>query len=297
MSQVKSAFFIVLVLAFAGCNAIPSLENLSDTVSNLPDVGETGGESIFSDVGVPRDLSVRDPDEGDSALERIDAEIIADEDVSVDASVGMDADDFGSGGDSDQHLQDADSAQPECGNGVVETGESCDDGNTISETCDYGEAGCTICASDCTEQTGTLRFCGDGETDAEEGCDDGNTVTEVCGYGEVACTVCAADCTEQAGAVRFCGDGVQDEEEFCDDGNTVTESCDYGRAGCTVCAADCTLQGGTIRVCGDGVLDEEEFATMATLRQKTARTGCPSALSVPPIAPSRRAMCAFAEMV
>ena len=136
-----------------------------------------------------------------------------------------------------------------CGDGIQDAEEDCDDGNTLTEECAYGEAACTVCAADCTEQAGAVRVCGDGIQDAEEGCDDGNTLTEECAYGEAACTVCAADCTEQAGVVRICGDGIQDAEEGCDDGNTLTEECAYGEAACTVCAADCTEQAGAVLPC------------------------------------------------
>ncbi|MGC6415815.1 MAG: hypothetical protein ACON3Z_01715 [Bradymonadia bacterium] len=89
-----------------------------------------------------------------------------------------------------------------CGNGIREADEGCDDGNQVTEGCAYGEAECTVCAADCTEQAGAVRVCGDNVEDPEEGCDDGNRETEGCAYGEAECTVCAADCTEQAGAVR-----------------------------------------------------------------------------------------------
>jgi cysteine-rich repeat protein len=51
-----------------------------------------------------------------------------------------------------------------CGNGVVEAGESCDDGNN-----DSGDS----CAGDCV----TPPLCGDGVVDSGEDCDDGNRVS------------------------------------------------------------------------------------------------------------------------
>ena len=51
-----------------------------------------------------------------------------------------------------------------CGNGLVEPGEACDDGNTVA-----GDG----CESDCTE---TTQLCGDGLVHSTEECDDGNTV-------------------------------------------------------------------------------------------------------------------------
>lgn len=81
-------------------------------------------------------------------------------------------------------------ALPECGNGVIDAGEACDDGDlsdddactaacqdavcgdglvwTGMEECDGGPA----CDADCTWST-----CGDGKLDPGEQCDDGNEVT------------------------------------------------------------------------------------------------------------------------
>ena len=53
---------------------------------------------------------------------------------------------------------------PTCGNGHVDTGEQCDDGNTSNG--DGCSAGCTHEEAPC---------CGDGHLDAGEECDDGNT--------------------------------------------------------------------------------------------------------------------------
>ncbi len=52
---------------------------------------------------------------------------------------------------------------PSCGDGVVDDGEACDDGEANSDT-----------APDACRTTCTLPTCGDGVTDAEEGCDDQN---------------------------------------------------------------------------------------------------------------------------
>ena len=99
-----------------------------------------------------------------------------------------------------------------CGNGVVEAGEGCDDGNSINtDSCT------TVC---------TVAACGDGFVQAAEGCDEGNTVTEACAYGETSCTVCDATCASVAGATSFCGDGITAATESCDDGNSVEgDSC------------------------------------------------------------------------
>jgi cysteine-rich repeat protein len=106
------------------------------------------------------------------------------------------ADDDGDG------LGDAGDAQV-CGNGAVEFGEACDDGNAMDgDGCD---AGCVV--------TG----CGNGVQDGSEGCDDGNTVN---GDG------CDANCRPTG-----CGNGIVTAGELCDDGNL-----DGGDG----CEADCT---------------------------------------------------------
>ena len=54
--------------------------------------------------------------------------------------------------------------KPDCGDGVLEIGEECDDGP------DNGKGGYGTCAADCTLQAG---FCGDGTINGDEDCDDG----------------------------------------------------------------------------------------------------------------------------
>src|SRR5204863_4124585 len=108
-----------------------------------------------------------------------------------------------------------------CGNGVVESGEECDDGNTAS---DDG------CSWDCHDER-----CGDGIVQANgfpypEECDDGN---EISGDG------CSSSCVNE-----WCGDGIVQSElgEACDDGGLLV-----------YCTASCQPQN-----CGDGNLDPGE---------------------------------------
>jgi formylglycine-generating enzyme required for sulfatase activity len=76
-----------------------------------------------------------------------------------------------------------------CGNGAVETGETCDDGNTVTEQCSYGNLSCTVCNASCQSVAGATAYCGDGLLDASEVCDEGST--NGVGSCSVAC-VCAA---------------------------------------------------------------------------------------------------------
>jgi cysteine-rich repeat protein len=88
---------------------------------------------------------------------------------------------------------------PACGNGRLDPGEACDDGNNVS-----GDG----CPADCTPP------CGDGILDPGEACDDGNSVN---GDG------CSNDCR----AAGVCGNGAVTAGEDCDDGNSSdSDGCD-----------------------------------------------------------------------
>ena len=91
-----------------------------------------------------------------------------------------------------------------CGNGVLEAGEQCDDGNDNNTD---------ACLNNCMNA-----HCGDGAVwGGVEACDDGNTVDTDC---------CRNDCTPKPGG---CGNGCITTGETCDDGNTVNgDSCPSG---------------------------------------------------------------------
>lgn len=159
---------------------------------------------------------------------------------------------------------DEEPAAAVCGNGELEAGELCDDGNTEE---DDG------CAADCRSQD--LEFdcskagepcvdlvvCGDGQLQGDEQCDDGNTRDD---------DGCAGDCSVvEAGFVcprpgkacierPECGNGVRERGEQCDDRNT--ESGDG-------CSSACQLEDGFFCTpglpckplkCGDGVRTPDE---------------------------------------
>jgi cysteine-rich repeat protein len=150
-----------------------------------------------------------------------------------------------------------------CGDGKLDPGELCDDGNTVETD------GCT---SRCAPET-----CGDGLVQSPEECDDGNDVNTdgclgscvaaTCGDGFVLAGVeqcdpggpggtgaCRADCT-----LHVCGDGVVGAAEGCDDGNLqdgdgcsatcniVAGWCCIDRKTCVV--ADSSAPGNTCLVC------------------------------------------------
>ena len=174
-----------------------------------------------------------------------------------------------------------------CGNGILDTGEACDDGNVAacgtcsrdcSETLDWPRCGsgttCTgdsVCASgDCTSSGTCTAACGNGWTEGLEACDDGNTsscgacnascskvqlVTQECSVG-VGClepTDCASGSCVNGLCVSVCGDGATTSGETCDDGNalscgTCNESCTGAGAGGCPLGTDCAADA----VCDSG---------------------------------------------
>ncbi len=163
--------------------------------------------------------------------------------------------DAGPIGDASVSNADAAGLEPgECGDGVLNAGEACDDGN-VDET--------DSCLNDCR-----LATCGDGlvrrdlgpRDDGYEICDDGNLVNEdactnacvvaVCGDG-----ILRADVSEDDRAYEACDDGNIESNDGCIDGCMVAtcgdgfvyegvEACDPGTDGLeALCTEDCQLQG------------------------------------------------------
>lgn len=129
------------------------------------------------------------------------------------------------GDDESTECADGNCTTAACGNGQVETGEQCDDGNTTP-----GDG----CSATCQTEGSTL--CGNGALDAGEACDDGNAVS---GDG------CSATC--QSESSNLCGNGAIDTGEECDDGNV--QSGDG-------CSSACLGEG--MPVCGDQIVEGDE---------------------------------------
>lgn len=128
-----------------------------------------------------------------------------------------------------------------CGNGRVDPGESCDDGNEVA-----GDG----CSADC----GSTEVCGNGVIDQDLGeacdCGDGSqaiALPSMCeGRANAATGVCRTDCT------LHCGDGEINAEEECDTNAPnelycVDRGFDFGRPSCSnscaVTLAGCHLLG------------------------------------------------------
>ena len=138
-----------------------------------------------------------------------------------------------------------------CGNGFMDAGETCDDGNVsdndgCSAACEL-ESG-YVCVSGpsagpCTTAgpDTVTGVCGDGILVDDESCDDGNTTS---GDG------CSSDCTVEDGfdcvgdpsvCNSSCGDGTVAGSENCDDGNT-----DSGDG----CSSLCEIESGYVCITG-----------------------------------------------
>ncbi len=144
-----------------------------------------------------------------------------------------------------------------CGDGVLDPGEVCDDGNNVSGDGCKGD-----CSSDETCGNGIV----DSHLDPPEECDPGSDETahvDCTDLGFLAGTAdCRADCTlDLSGCEEGCGNGVKDAEDECDGndlGNATCESLGFssGTLGCTdLCTLDRQgCQGG----CGNGILEAGE---------------------------------------
>jgi len=117
-----------------------------------------------------------------------------------------------------------DCLQPWCGDTVHDTGEECDDGQANSDTVP------DACRTSCV-----LPKCGDGVTDAGEQCDEGAANDNLPDH-------CRPTCVKPA-----CGDGILDSMEQCDNGP------DNNDALPDTCRSTCLLA-----YCGDGIVDTGE---------------------------------------
>jgi len=152
-----------------------------------------------------------------------------------------------------------------CGNGVVDPGEICDDGNI-----EDGDG----CSHDCM----SMGVCGDTHVDgaAGEECDDGHETAactktckkSYCGDGYVNAAA-GEECEDENSSANddcvnchwaTCGDGFVDmvvtssRYEECDLGplNTTSTDCPYGERACQLCSRSCKNVMGTPHYCGDG---------------------------------------------
>ncbi|HEX4352590.1 MAG TPA: DUF4215 domain-containing protein [Polyangiales bacterium] len=159
----------------------------------------------------------------------------------------------------------ADAGKGGCGDGKLQAGEACDDGN------DEGGDGCS---SDCTtvekdflcpapgSACVSTIVCGDGRLSGQETCDDGNTADgDGCSH---TCAIQPGYLCSPAGArcvASKCGDGIVAGSEQCDDGNTTAAD---------GCSATCDLEPGF--ACPDA--DKPCHATVCNDGKKEGSEAC-----------------------
>jgi large repetitive protein len=158
-----------------------------------------------------------------------------------------------------------------CGNGVLDPGEACDDHNRTA-----GDGCTSLCQVECfsscdrcgppgTCATTTPPRCGDRRRDNGEACDDGNTAAgdgcrEDCRVIESGwrCPVVGSRC------IPICGDGMKVGPETCDDGDTIAGD---------GCSEICLTEPSAAR-CGDGVIAGAEECDKGASNDDTAYGGC-----------------------
>ncbi len=170
---------------------------------------------------------------------------------------------------------------PDCGDGVLDPGEECDDGNNEDlDGCDKGcgdEDGTPECGNGIWELG---EECEDGNTQIHDGCSDQCEIEFVCGdqqcdsqMGET-CQRCQIDCCPD------CGNGIREvaHGEECDSldvgGLTCEQECYDG--GVLSCTSWCTLDFATCQgsgpQCGDGTAECSEQCDGADLKGVTCQS-------------------------
>jgi cysteine-rich repeat protein len=173
-----------------------------------------------------------------------------------------------------------------CGNGTVEPGEECDDGNdTVGDGC---SSSCTIepppeicensvdddgdglvdCADpDCENDPAcSPPICGDGALDPGEECDDGNdTDGDGCSSSctiEPTETICDDRIDEDGDGLVDCADPDCENDPFCLCGNGIlegNEECDDGNnTDGDGCSSSCTLENPQSEVCDNSMDDDSD---------------------------------------
>lgn len=143
-----------------------------------------------------------------------------------------------------------------CGNGVLESGETCDDGDVGS-----GDGCSSTCQTEsnwvCSSQPSVCTRCGNGQIDAGEQCDGNVPQGVTCqNYGGVGGSLtCTSSCTISTASCSFCGDNLVGAGETCDPpgsscstsgssnnqgGGTITGAATSGSGGSGVCSQTCT---------------------------------------------------------
>ncbi|MBQ8036491.1 MAG: hypothetical protein IJ268_05800 [Proteobacteria bacterium] len=194
-----------------------------------------------------------------------------------------------------------DEKAPDCGNGILESGEQCDGLDFGTTTCaTFGTpGGALFCTPDCKiiySGCGSAPSCGDGIRNGTEQCDKADLGGITCEtMGMSGALACKADCTFDlsscsATGTGTCGDGIRNGTEQCDNADLAGITCETLGipGGALSCSADCKFNTATCGTsagsCGDKVkngseqCDGEDFgdATCASIdpAKPYGRLGC-----------------------
>ena len=160
------------VVTFSGAEGCSVQNGLLGLDSVCDVMNADGGIQTLSDIGSNQrssDLGIMNADVATSMGEPRDAEI-ASRDMAMESSRA----DMGT---------PVHNGQPECGNGVIEADEECDDGNQTLEPCETPDLNCLVCNPQCREERVLNPSCGNGVHEPHERCDlEANNVhAEFCG--------------------------------------------------------------------------------------------------------------------
>jgi len=127
-----------------------------------------------------------------------------------------------------------------CGNGIIDIGEVCDDGNIVDGEMDNNGV---FVLDQCNHNCASTQECGNGIKDTGEACDDGKlngTTNDTC---DTTCHLINI----------LCGNSIvdQDKGEICDPGPTDSASCNYNMAGSASCKPSKCGDGYTNMVAGE----------------------------------------------
>jgi fibro-slime domain-containing protein len=192
-------------------------------------------------------------------------------------------------------------AGPPCGNGALDDGEECDDGNYRSrdgctDACKI-EAGfeCREAGKPCTRIIVSNPVCGDRYLSEDETCDDGNQSDD-----DGCSATCQVElgwiCPEGAVCVPNCGDGILVGTEGCDDGNN--KDGDGCSAKCQLEQPKVTERNGWVcpvpgepcvrTTCGDG---KQEGSEQCDDGNNDSGDGCSPFCRIEPSCPSTGGTC------
>ncbi len=200
------------------CN--DTIDNDGDGDTDCDDTDCAGDASCTADAEICDD-TIDNDDDGDIDCDDTDCA----DDAACATAVEICDDETDNDDDGDVDCDDADCADDAaceetavCGDGTVDDGEACDDGDANSDT-----------DPDACRTTCEVAACGDGVTDAGEDCDGGDQCDDACVFTD------------------FCGNGRVDDGETCDDGLNNSNSIP------NACRNSCVLP-----ACGDEVVDAGE---------------------------------------